>query len=473
MSQRAELAAGGWLRLLAVLAATGGWCAFLTDNATSDEALAILPWFAGVLVCYVAPIFVSRQTSLYSPPGLVGLQGALATFAIMAYVAHHGRASFAPLGFLPEGERIDLAQKAAVLLIVAQCSYLFGYYRSTGKLFSPLFPAVGGRQWNGSKLIVAIALTALVVVPVYYLFQKEVGGSALDITQLGRGKAVIRADVQRSWMVRGIMLAYVPTMLLACAAMIDRSKILLAVTGGAFLLVAILVTRMGQRGPAVMVGFILLMLFHFHWRRVRLYVVVLTLLGTLAAVNVLGDLRAGGRAGAGIVERMVNPNDILVAHERDRNRLNVLGVVLHYFPERQPFLLGRTYTALPTALIPRWLWPEKVKLFKWRSNRIVRQLVGLPAPPPVSGVLYANFSWIGVVLGMALFGVFHRGLYRYHQKSPGDVGVTLLYATTAVVFLPTLHGFSVTIQFVLPLTAIIYAVSRRGKKQINASRRLV
>lgn len=456
----------GWLRLLAVILLTGVWCVFLTDNGKTDEAIAILPWFAVALTCYVAPIVISRKTDLYSPPGLSGLRGALATLAIMAYIGHHGRVSFAPLGFMPEQERIVLARQAAVLLIVAQCAYLAGYYRSTGRVFSRVFPSVAHRQWNGARLLIAIVLTALVVVPIYYQFHNEVGGAALDVTRLGRGKEVIHADAARSWMVRGILLAYVPTLLLVCAALIDRSRFLLVVAALVYLLVAVLVTRLGQRGPAVNVAFIVLILFHFHWRKVRLYVVILSMIAALAVVNVLGDYRSSGTSHVGVVERLSKPNDILVAHERDRGRLNVLGVILHYFPERQPYLLGKSYTALPTAIIPRWLWPDKAKYFKWRSNRIVRQLVGLPAPPPVSGVLFANFSWLGVVLGMALFGAFHRGLFEYRQRSPGDVGVTLLYATTAVVFVPTLAGISVALQFIFPLAVLVYAVSRKPKQPV-------
>lgn len=450
----------GILRLLGVLALAGLWCVFLTENAGTDESLAILPWFAVPFTMYVAPVIVSEKTDLFSPPGFLGLQGALATFAIMAFVAHNGGASFAPLGYLTEDERISLAREAAVLLSVAHGAYLFGYYRSSGRLFSRLFPAVAGRRWSGVRLLVAVLATAMVVAPIYYLFQREVGGSTLDVTQLGRGKAVIQADVGRTWMVRGILLAYVPTLLLACAAFIDRSRVLLVLVGVAFVGVAILVTRLGQRGPALMVGFILLILFHYHWRRVRLYVVLLMLLGTLAAVNTLGEYRTGERLRGGLVEKLSHPNDILVAHEIERGRLNVLGVVLKYFPERQPFLLGRTYAAIPSAVIPRWLWPEKVKYFQWRGNQIVRKLVGLPAPPPLSGVLYANFSWVGVALGMALFGVFHRGLRAYREQSPDDIGVTLIYTTTMVVFQPTLHGISAAFQFILPLAVLVYAVSR-------------
>lgn len=453
--------AGGWLRLAALVAATVLVLMALFSNARSDEAMAELPWLCCAFVCYLAPAFVSARTDIFSPPGLAGLHGGLATAAMMAMVAQDGGASFTPLGFLPEASRVELVQKAALLMIVAQLAYLFGYYRSSGRVASRVFPSFAGRRWDGGRVLLFTVATALIAAPLYMMFQSKMGSSMLDVTQLRQGKEVITEDPTRSWMVRGVLFSFVPVLLLASAAIIDRSRRLLVLTFVAYLIVAVLVTRLGPRAPAVTGGLIILILFHYLWRRVRLSIVLAMLFSALLLVNILGEYRSRIETDTTLAERMSAPATALAVHEHDRHRLNVLGVILHYFPERQDYLLGRSYVALPLFWIPRWLWPEKLDYFEWRETNIVPRLVELPAPTPFHGVLFANFSWIGVVLGMGLFGAFHRGLALYRESAPRDAGVTLLYSIIAVNFTPTFLGISATIQYALPLTLILYAVTRR------------
>lgn len=456
---------GGWLRLFAMLGLTVLGALLLSRGDASDVTVRVLPWMGGAFLCYLAPVFVSKHTDLFSPPGLVGLQGALATAAMMAMISRDGDVVFAPLGFLPREERIDLARRAATLMIVAHCAYLAGYFRASGDLASRLFPAVGGRRWHGGRLLLAVVVTALVAVPFYLIFQQKAGGAVLDVTQLGRGKEIIKQDPTSTWMVRGIVFTFVPALLMACAAITDRSRLLMVGTLVTFGIAALLVTRLGPRGPAMMVGLVMLGLFHFLWRKIPISVVVGLLLSAVVVVNTLGDYRSTGRVRVGFVEGMSRPAASIAAHESDRNRLNVIGAILHHFPERQDYLLGESYTGLPLFWVPRWLWPNKRDAFVWRGNAIAKRLVGLPAPSPFYGVMYANFSWLGVVVGMSLFGAFHRGLARYRERNATDVGVTLLYMTIGVFFSPTFLGLSATIQYALPLTLLIYVVSRPRRSE--------
>jgi hypothetical protein len=457
----------GWVRLFIVLAGTVLAISFLSTRPFTQEAVETMPWIACAFVCYLAPIFISPSTDLFAPPGIVGINGGLATAAMLAVIAQDGGAMFRSLGIVPVEHRIELARGAALLMIVAQLSYLFGYYRSSGEYMSRLFPRVAERRWRGGRVLVVVLLTGLLVVPVYVLFQREMGGSVLDVTNLARGKAILRDDVSRTWMTRGIYFAFVPTLLLACVAIIDRSRRLLLVTAVVFAIVALLVTRLGPRRPAFEVGFMILLLFHWLWRKVRVGLVVTLLLISVSVVNTLGEYRnTGGEDKVGLEERLTNPSDSMAEHEKDRSRLDVLGTILHFFPERQDYLLGQSYLAISTFWVPQWIWPDKSTYFEWQSNHVIRRLVGLPAPMPSYGEMYANFSWFGVVLGMALFGAFHRGLARYREKAPRDAGVVLIYTTLVVSFSPTLLGFSALLQYAIPLTLLIYVVSQRRGQEL-------
>lgn len=456
----------GWLRLLLVLGLVLGSLLLVYRRAPSDEAMSVLPWLCFVFVSFLAPVFLSRETGVFSPPGLVGINGGLATAAMVAQILRDGEVTFDVLGVMTEQQRIDLAVRSALLVLVAQLAYLAGYYGSRGTVAARFFPNVAGRRWNGGKLLWAIFITAVIVAPFYYLFQRRVGGSLFDVTALGRGKAVLQEDPTLTWMVRGILFAYVPILLLASMAVVDRSRSLLALTGIALLLVGVLVTRLGPRQPAFLGALMVLVLFNYLWRRINPSLVIGMLLVSVVIVNALGSYRTHGQdQEVDLRQDVANPMDSMARHGDDRSRLQVLGVLMHYFPQRKDYLLGESYVALSVSFIPRWIWPEKGEHFQ-PGNRIVQRLVGLPAPVPYYGELYANFSWLGVLVGMALFGAFHRGLARYRESSPDDLSVCLIYTIFVIFFTPTAMGISATAQYAVPIIGLIYLLSRRQRERV-------
>jgi len=363
------------------------------------------------------------------------------------------------VGYMPEAQRVALTQRALVLLIVAQLAYLLGYYGTEGRALSALFPRVSQRSWHGGRLLVCVLITAAAFAVVYALFQARVGGGLFDLSQMSRGKEVLR-DHRLSWMARGIQFGLVPVLLLAAAAMADRSRRLLAVTAAAFLIVALLVNRMGHRGSVVLAAMMIVAMFHFLWRRLSFTFVGALVLVAVVAVNILGEYRRGQAPETTMVEGMSQPLHSAATHEQDRRRLDVLGLILHVFPERHPYLMGESYYGLVAALVPRWVWPDKANHFTWRDTNIVPKLTGFPAPTPYPAALYANFSWVGVLLGMALFGAFHKGLYRYRESAPGEIGTVLVYIAVLGCFSPTLIGVSFTLQFVVPIVGLVYVISR-------------
>jgi hypothetical protein len=263
-------------------------------------------------------------------------------------------------------------------------------------------------------------------------------------------------------MARGIEFGFVPVLLGCCAAIASRSKTSLLVSGVVFLGAALLITRMGQRGSAVMAGLSILVVFHYLWRRLPMLLVLGLLLFTVVGLNILGEYRSKGDAETEFSEGIARPVTSVAAHEQDRQRLTVLGVIMHTFPEHHDYLLGESYYALIAVVVPRWLWPEKGKYFEWRDTNIVYNLTGLPAPTPFNGVLYANFSWFGVILGMAIFGSFHRALNAYLERAPRDPGTVLIYVALLGAVSPTMIGLSQTLQVAVPIVLLVYSVSRRA-----------
>jgi hypothetical protein len=438
---------------------------YLSGATRSDELFAVVPWFCAALLVHIAPPFVAPGTDIFSPLGIVGIQSGLAIGSMLASASTNGELSFSALGFMASQQRIELTRSVAVLLIVAQVSYLTGYYLSRGRLFGAILPKVRDRRWDGRRVLVAIALSTLSFCFVYWMFQREMGGALFDVSELSRGKAILREHESLSWMSRGIGLGFVPVLLLGCAAIASRSRPMLIVTGVAFIVISVLVARVGQRATAFTAGLCLLVVFHFLWRRVPVLLVAGLLLVAVVSVNILSEYRAHGVADTTLMEGMSKPITSAAAHEGDRQRLTVLGVIMHTFPERHDYLMGESYYGLVASLVPRWLWPDKAKYFVWRDTKIIYNITGLPAPTPLPGVLFANFSWAGVVLGMALLGAFHRSLYRYVQEAPGDPGSALIYIAILGSFTPTLLGVSQTLQWAVPVVVLVLLVSRAPARQ--------
>ena len=179
-------------------------------------------------------------------------------------------------------------------------------------------------------------------------------------------------------------------------------------------------------------------------------------------MNILGEVRTDGQASlahGSLFERALSPVESLAQHEGDRQRFGAMAVVLDYFPEREPFLLGQTWLALLVTPIPRWIWPAKVDFAPWRD--IVFNLVGAPIPSSYPATLYANFSWIGVVLGMVLLGTLHHGAYKWLRQHPRDPSVVVLYAVFALFFDLTPLGVSTFLQYIAPALLAIWFSGRR------------
>jgi hypothetical protein len=148
------------------------------------------------------------------------------------------------------------------------------------------------------------------------------------------------------------------------------------------------------------------------------------------------------------------------SYASDRNRIAVQATVMFYIPERNDYLLGESYLALLAAPIPKWIWPEKDAIFRWRDSAIVGTLHGIPGPTQIHGVMYANFGWIGAAVGMFLWGLFQRGLYDWLLEARTDGNRALLYASMLLYLAPSNLALAMALQYVLPIWVILKFAGR-------------
>jgi hypothetical protein len=432
--------------------------------ATEDPALArVVPWFVVLMVVQLAPVMLSSRPDLFAPTISSGMIGAFGTMSAMVSFFLVGELRMEVLHTYDINEVADLAITTLVALIVGTLSHYAGYYSRLGLGWWRIFPDVRGIRWSARRLAIVSIVPALIFLVSYWTFQQRVGVSLFEVTELAAGKATWRDDPTSSWWLRGIELGLVPALLFFTWAAAQRDARKLVVTLAGVGVVALLVLRLGQRGPLAMGLLIACISFHYLRRRIPIWAFLVVYYLGIVASNVMYHWRVDDPDTPRIeaVSQVVNePAQIISTHEKERRRFATTAMILDEFPDTYPYLMGESWVGMVTSFVPRWLWPEKAETFEWNDTRIIYRISGIPAPTSYLGVLYANFSWLGIVLGMFAFGLFHRGLYEWRSRDPDNPGTAILYGLLITFFVPTSFGFSAILQYVLPVWVMIRLMGR-------------
>ena len=437
----------------------------------SPDVVAVLPYFFVAITLQFLPMFWPGDADAFSPAALPALLFGPELVGEALRAIRSGSVEVAFLSGLPPSMRVELVQRVLAMWILSSVAYILGFYLGVGRRrVAGIFPKVTGLVWDKNRLTIASGFCFAMFLFAYTFFQSRVSSSVADVTSLAQGKAVWREDPTMSWMGRSILLGFIPLLFLV-AAVSERPTWRRVLFAGTFSLVmALLATRLGQRGYGFMFGLSCLIVVHNVYRRFKIGVLAALACIALIVFNIMGDWRRGEvdegpttSLRGPLASRPTAPERVLFAYAGDRNRLSVLATVMYYVPDRQDYFLGESYVALLAAPIPKWIWPEKQDYFKWRDASIVGNLHGIPAPVPIHGVLYANFSWAGVAIGMFLWGLFQRGLYQWLQESRKDKSRALLYSGMVLYLAPSSLALASTLQYVVPIWLIIKFAGRRPR----------
>jgi len=466
--RQADRATSVFIRRLVVSLVAAGLMGLALWWTDSPDVSDVLPYFFVAIALQFLPMFWPADADAFAPAALPALLIGPELIADVIRTIRSGSVDIAFLDGLPPSTRVDLVQKVLILWILSSVAYLAGYYLGIGRgRVAKLFPRVSELAWDKTRMLLACGACFGAFVIAYAFFQSRVSIGVTDVTGLAEGKAVWREDPTMSWMGRGVLLGCIPLLFLVAAVSAKPTRWRLVLTACACVVMALLTTRLGQRGYGFMFGLSCLIIVHNVYKRFRLgFLTVLGFVG-LVAFNVMGEWRRGeadrGPVRPAFAARAFAPDEALLAYASDRNRIAVLAAVMYYVPERQDYFLGESYVALLAAPIPKWIWPEKQDYFKWRDSAIAGTLHGIPAPTPIQGVLYANFSWTGVVIGMFLWGLFQRGLYEWLLERRKDRDRALLYSGMVLYLAPSSLALASTLQYVVPVWFIIkFAGRRRG-----------
>lgn len=118
-------------------------------------------------------------------------------------------------------------------------------------------------------------------------------------------------------------------------------------------------------------------------------------------------------------------------------------VIVYKTLESENYLMGKSFSAIFLAPIPRLFWPEKpgVRIGPWVATEIYERENKSGVPPGFIGELFLNFSWLGVLLGMFLYGMACRLIYNSHKaRSMMVSNYRIFYAIFLVSFVIRLVG---------------------------------
>ena len=268
-------------------------------------------------------------------------------------------------------------------------------------------------------------------------------------------------------MVRGIYLGALPGFLLFAHVLRRPGWIPVVAVSLGLGVISYLSLRLGQRGMAFAAFLPPIIVYHYMRKRVP---VSFMLLGLLLAVTLSNAMLAwrytsGEEARGYHITRVSTPEDdtltgrmvaTLQKNDAERKRFHVLAFLFNEFPANRDYLYGQSWLGLLVVPIPRWLMPEKWEYFIWRDSAIMLVIVGSPNPTPLLALLYVNFSWLGIILGLLLWGVFHRALYEWMIAASKDPTVIMYYTIVILVyFAPTLSGASAALQYVIPVWLVL------------------
>jgi oligosaccharide repeat unit polymerase len=179
-------------------------------------------------------------------------------------------------------------------------------------------------------------------------------------------------------------------------------------------LATFLLLGVGYRMPAIRLLLSVFIVYHFiryaHIPKRNLAILVVSLVFLL---SLAGFYRLFGQF-------LQTPADVEFALRRAVYALfvryiYVFGLVLDFFPGDHPYLYGNSY-----LLSLRTLLPGAQQHFGYWLVDKMGLVLSTPGPvdPTIVGEFYANFGWVGIILGMGGTGFLLRSLYHRLLASP-------------------------------------------------------
>lgn len=149
-------------------------------------------------------------------------------------------------------------------------------------------------------------------------------------------------------------------------------------------------------------------------------------------------------------------------------------VIVYNAIEKEVCLYGKSIVSILYAPVPRLLWKEKpsVRIGPWVAEEIYERENRSGVPPGFIAELFLNFSWLGISVGMFLYGIVCRIVYNsFMLKYVNCPTCKIFYSIFLVSFVIRLLGAdfvgacSLFLRQVIPFLIVVVS----AKKNITLS----
>lgn len=388
---------------------------------------------------------------------------------------------------------LDVSDAFAMMLLVSflgAVGFCIGYMLPIGKKMGRIFKGSSERL-DFRRVFVAAASLAGAGIVSFLIFVGSTGGLAtLSLFFQGRSSGLTEAIGAASMYPWAGSLVLVPAAVISVALASQlRTTWAFGVAAFSVTLVLLRFVPTGNRF-LLLVFFGGLLVFYYLRRDARPSAIALSavLVIALTASVLVSDLRGRGERGETVMATAVNlvstPSRIFapLVSGPDSEMALTLAAALDEIREERSLTYGQTILGdLAVRPVPRPLWDTKPEPPR-------RQLIADIWPleysagafnPEFSALLYFywDFWFVGVVMGLAIYGVLARSMYEYMVRNRSDIGVQVIYALSLwFVVIALRHGpvdSLITGVFVLLPAWVIFRFAGRAQRTHSHQRDLV
>lgn len=329
--------------------------------------------------------------------------------------------------------------RALLLALVGAASFVFVYESRYGRRMARHLPAPGVLDERAAAAA-AIGFAALALIVLVILLPASDPRESARILLGGRSHelgALLRESSTYLWY--GSLTAAPAALVLGGLTLRHRTPPLIGAFAAVLALALVRVVPVGGRVVLLpLVGGLFVLIYVMRDRRptapMLLAVALLALLGSFLTLSVR-DPTDSVTLRSSISELRDRPQALLdpVLRDADAEMVLALSAALTEIPESLPHRWGRaTVIDLISRPVPREIWSGK----PLPPGEVVVSTIwpelypGLnPAFSPLLS-LYWDFSFVGVALGMGLFGLVARALYEWFLRYRNDLSAQLVFSVS-------------------------------------------
>ena len=444
---------------------------------TGSEAPLLMAGGTGALMLLVAPQLLGRAYDLFQPLTFVLWSVFIGVFLRTIYIITVDDTT--TRDYLLLGQPPEFLTTAMIVVLVALAMFVLGYaVRFPARPRLDRLPLIRHDSWHPTRLagVAVVLVTLSIVATTLYVQQMGIGSLSLDTLSTKRRLVVEGAEYRFAalgYYLWGSKLSAYAFYLLFTYVVTTRTRLLSPLgllTLGLGMSSAILPIITSSRTEALLPLAYSALIWHYLRSTVRASSLLLILTIAMSGVILMGSLRALSQDRIEAIGDHIGVEAVLGT----RHWLDVTKTahIVDAVPRREDFQYGRTLVSWVFAPIPRTLWLDKPVI---RSGQIIGQIiyegqfVKTGVPPGFVAELYWNFGFVGVVIGMVVFGLGLRYLYEvFRPLLTRNRNALLLYVGLMLPFALQLLGGDLSgavlqsATHAITMVAILAAVSTRA-----------